>query len=248
MAAQVSVDLFESEKPQDDKTSVNRSRDQPLGKRCHRSISKSDDEQRVFLLCQLSNRLASFHWHKIDAKKKKTAHAFWRKPARTLINIPPKELNFCIIPFWELWSCRDEGLPTTSAPFLYSTRCRSAMLLFFPASLTGNRVWWKGEQAKRAKINILFYLMGWSAVVMRQGWKVEEPVAKIFSRRVHAEIHFVTFSQPPLPWQQSHRDEQSHLWGHASRVTIIETTLIMMLTFALLLTVATIRDPFVKSL
>lgn len=65
------VVLFECtccvEKPQE--TSVRQSRDQHLGKRCHHSISKSDDEQGVFLLCQLSNRLASFHWHKIDARK-----------------------------------------------------------------------------------------------------------------------------------------------------------------------------------
>lgn len=240
---QVSVDLFEREKPQDEKTPVSQSRDQHLVKQCHHSISKSDDEQGVFLLCQLSSRLTSFHWHKIDTKK--TAHAFQHKPARTL-------MSFCITPFWELWHSHDEGRAPTSTLFAYCMGCssvytRPAMLLFFfSAPLMENRVWWKGEQVKRAKINNLFYLMGWRVVLMRRAGWVEAPIAKIFSRRLHAEIRSVTFSQPLLPWQQSHRDEQSHLWGHASHVKIIETALIMMLMLALLFIVAAFQDPYVK--
>lgn len=58
-----------SEDPQYQQTSLSQSCDQHLGMRCHHSISVPDDELGVFLLCQLSNRLPSFRWHKIDAKE-----------------------------------------------------------------------------------------------------------------------------------------------------------------------------------
>lgn len=66
---------------------------------------------------------------------KKTAHAFPHKPARTLINIPHEEVNFCITPFWELWHGHDEGLPPISLPFVYSTWCSSVPCFFFLCSL-----------------------------------------------------------------------------------------------------------------
>lgn len=58
-----------SENPQDQQTSLSQSCDRHLGMRCHHSISAPDDELGVFLLCQLSNGLGSFRWHKIDAKE-----------------------------------------------------------------------------------------------------------------------------------------------------------------------------------
>lgn len=124
---QVSVVLFEhtyrKKKTQDAKTSARQSRDQHLGKRCHHSISNSDDEQGVFPPLSIIKQARLFSL--TQDRCKKTAHAFRHKPARTLINIPHEELNFCITPFWELWHSHDEGLPPTSAPFAYSMWCSS---------------------------------------------------------------------------------------------------------------------------
>lgn len=182
-------------------TSASQSCDQHLGWWCHHSISKSDDEEGVFLLCQLSNGFASFHRHEIDAKEQRAHSAI---NLLSCWSIYHKELNFCITSSWELFLWWEPPQPICVQYVL--RRCDPP-----PPSLTENRAWWKGERAKRAKINNLFYLMGWSVVVMRQAWMSwSTRMPKCFPGGRMLRLAFLPFPWP-LSWQGSHREHIEHL-------------------------------------